>query len=86
MRIGWDEHQRERTVPMKYLDEYRDPALARRLLKAIQRTATRPWTLMEVCGGQTHTVVRSGIDRLMPNGVPRTRPGLPGVCDTVGTN
>ncbi len=67
---------------MKYLDEYRDPVLARRLLNAIRGTVTRPWTLMEVCGGQTHTLVRSGIDRLLP---PELRmvhgPGCP-VCVT----
>ena len=38
---------------MKYLDEYRDPALARRLVAEIRRSATRPWVLMEICGGQT---------------------------------
>jgi hydrogenase expression/formation protein HypD len=67
---------------MKFLDEYRDPGLARRLLQAIHRTATRPWTLMEVCGGQTHTIVRSGIDRLLPEGVRLVHgPGCP-VCVT----
>ncbi|MGH8835946.1 MAG: hydrogenase formation protein HypD, partial [Actinomycetes bacterium] len=43
---------------MKYLDEYRDPVLARRLLGELAAAATRPWTVMEVCGGQTHTIVR----------------------------
>ena len=51
---------------MKYLDEYRDAAAARRLAAAIARRATRPWTIMEVCGGQTHTIVRYGIDALLP--------------------
>ena len=51
---------------MKYLDEYRDPALARQLLDELHRTATAPWQIMEVCGGQTHTLVRQGIDELLP--------------------
>ena len=45
---------------MKYLDEFRDPELAKRLLDAIAATVTRPWTIMEVCGGQTHTIVKYG--------------------------
>ena len=51
---------------MKFLDEYRDPAAARRFADAIARIVTRPWTLMEVCGGQTHAIVRYGIDELLP--------------------
>lgn len=51
---------------MKYLDEYRDPVLARYLLDELARTATRPWRIMEMCGGQTHTPVRQGIDELLP--------------------
>jgi hydrogenase expression/formation protein HypD len=67
---------------VKYLDEYRDPALARRLLADIHATATRPWTIMEVCGGQTHTIVRQGIDELLPDGVRMIHgPGCP-VCVT----
>src|SRR6516162_2819344 len=67
---------------MKYLDEYRDPELSRRLLRAIHRTVTRPWTLMEVCGGQTHTLIRSGIDQLLPEAVRLSHgPGCP-VCVT----
>lgn len=67
---------------MKYLDEYRDPKLAARLLDAIRRTTTRPWTLMEVCGGQTHTLIRSGIDRTLPEGLRIVHgPGCP-VCVT----
>jgi hydrogenase expression/formation protein HypD len=67
---------------MKYVDEYRDPVLARRLLAEIGRTVTRPWTVMEVCGGQTHTLVRSGIDRLVPEGLRLVHgPGCP-VCVT----
>jgi hydrogenase expression/formation protein HypD len=67
---------------MKYLDEYRDPALARRLLDELYATATRPWTIMEVCGGQTHTIVRQGIDELLPAGIRMIHgPGCP-VCVT----
>ena len=67
---------------MKYLDEYRDPVLARKLMTEIHRIATRPWTLMEVCGGQTHTIVKQGIDEMLPAGVTMIHgPGCP-VCVT----
>ena len=54
---------------MKYLDEFSDPELAARLLEEIRQTVTRPWAIMEVCGGQTHTIIRNGIDQLLPDGV-----------------
>ena len=67
---------------MKYLDEYRDGALARSLVRRIRETATRQWTLMEVCGGQTHTIVRQGIDELLEGAVEMIHgPGCP-VCVT----
>lgn len=67
---------------MKFLTEYRDAAAARRLAAAIHRTARRPWTLMEVCGGQTHTIVKSGLDRMLPPTVSLVHgPGCP-VCVT----
>ncbi|MFI6645428.1 hydrogenase formation protein HypD [Streptomyces sp. NPDC050504] len=67
---------------MKYLAEYRDPALARHLLDRLRAVATRPWRLMEVCGGQTHTLVRQGIDELLPAGIRMIHgPGCP-VCVT----
>lgn len=67
---------------MKYLDEYRDAEAARSLVAAIERTVTRPWTIMEVCGGQTHTIVRYGIDELLPPSVELVHgPGCP-VCVT----
>ncbi len=67
---------------MKYLDEYRDPVLARHLLGELRGVATRPWTIMEVCGGQTHTIVRQGIDELLPAGIRMIHgPGCP-VCVT----
>jgi hydrogenase expression/formation protein HypD len=67
---------------VKYVDEFRDPALARRYVEAIARIATRPWTLMEICGGQTHSIVRHGVDQLLPPGVTLLHgPGCP-VCVT----
>ncbi|MFD0274620.1 hydrogenase formation protein HypD [Kitasatospora sp. NPDC127111] len=67
---------------MKYLDEYRDPALARKLLAELTATAAEPWRIMEVCGGQTHTLVRQGIDDLLPAGIRMIHgPGCP-VCVT----
>src|SRR5580658_3369217 len=67
---------------MKYLDEYRDPAAAETLAAAIARTVTRPWTVMEVCGGQTHTIVKYGIDEILPPEVELVHgPGCP-VCVT----
>ena len=67
---------------MKYQDEYRDPAAVRRLRQALTAVTTRPWTIMEVCGGQTHTIVRYGIDRLLPPEIELVHgPGCP-VCVT----
>lgn len=67
---------------MKYLTEYRDGAIARALIDRIRRAATRPWTLMEVCGGQTHTIVRQGLDELLEGAVEMIHgPGCP-VCVT----
>jgi len=67
---------------MKYLDEFSDPELAARLLDEIRQTVTRPWAIMEVCGGQTHTIIRNGIDQLLPDGVELIHgPGCP-VCVT----
>ncbi len=67
---------------MKFVDEYRDGALARRLAERLAAVTTRPWTLMEVCGGQTHAIVKFGLDRLLPPGVELIHgPGCP-VCVT----
>jgi hydrogenase expression/formation protein HypD len=67
---------------MKYLDEYRDAAAARKLADAIARTVTRPWVIMEVCGGQTHTIVKYGVDRVIPDCIELVHgPGCP-VCVT----
>ncbi|MBI4955927.1 MAG: hydrogenase formation protein HypD [Myxococcales bacterium] len=67
---------------MRFVDEYRDPDAARRTAEAIRRDTTRAWTLMEVCGGQTHAIVRFGIDELLPPGLSLVHgPGCP-VCVT----
>ncbi|HEY3916101.1 MAG TPA: hydrogenase formation protein HypD [Verrucomicrobiae bacterium] len=67
---------------MKYLDEYRSEPLARKIVDEIRRVVTRPWVLMEVCGGQTHSIVKYGIDRLLPEQVELVHgPGCP-VCVT----
>src|SRR6185437_16066984 len=71
-----------RGAPMKYLDEYRDRGVARRLSAAITEAATRHWVLMEVCGGQTHSIVRYGVDRMLPDTIELVHgPGCP-VCVT----
>jgi hydrogenase expression/formation protein HypD len=67
---------------MKYLSEYRDPSVARGLITRIRELATRRWVLMEVCGGQTHTIVRQGLDQLLGDAVEMIHgPGCP-VCVT----
>jgi hydrogenase expression/formation protein HypD len=67
---------------MKFLDEYRDGELARKLAAEIHRVTTRPWTIMEVCGGQTHAIVKFGIDELLPRQITLIHgPGCP-VCVT----
>jgi hydrogenase expression/formation protein HypD len=67
---------------MKYLDEFADPELAARLLSEIRAVTTRPWPIMEVCGGQTHSIIRHGIDQLLPDEIEMIHgPGCP-VCVT----
>ncbi len=67
---------------MKYMDEYRDAGAARQLAAAIHATTTRAWSIMEVCGGQTHAIVKFGIDELLPPGMTLLHgPGCP-VCVT----
>jgi hydrogenase expression/formation protein HypD len=67
---------------MKYLDEYRDGDLTRSLLKKIKEVTTRPWILMEICGGQTHSIIKSGLDQLLPKEITLVHgPGCP-VCVT----
>jgi hydrogenase expression/formation protein HypD len=67
---------------MKYLDEYRDERIAARLVDEIRHVQTKPWVIMEVCGGQTHSIVKNGLDYLLPRGVDLVHgPGCP-VCVT----
>ena len=67
---------------MKFLSEYRDQKAAEQLAGAIRKKVTRPWTIMEICGGQTHTIVKSGLEDLLPNEITLVHgPGCP-VCVT----
>lgn len=67
---------------MKYVTEYRDAALVKGVIEEIRRAVTRPWTMMEICGGQTHAIVRHGIDQLLPPEIEMVHgPGCP-VCVT----
>jgi hydrogenase expression/formation protein HypD len=67
---------------MKYVEEYRDAALVRGVVDEIRKTVTRPWVLMEICGGQTHALVRHGLDQLLPAEIELVHgPGCP-VCVT----
>jgi hydrogenase expression/formation protein HypD len=67
---------------VKFLDEYRDADAARKYADLLARLTTRPWTIMEVCGGQTHAIVRFGIDELLPSNITLVHgPGCP-VCVT----
>ncbi len=67
---------------MKHLDEFRDPKLAQRLLAEIRTAVTRPWVIMEICGGQTHAIMRHGLDQLLPPEITLVHgPGCP-VCVT----
>ena len=67
---------------MKYVTEFREAAPVGRVIDEIRRTVTRPWTLMEICGGQTHAIVRYGLDQLLPAEIELVHgPGCP-VCVT----
>lgn len=67
---------------MKYVTEYRDAELVQKTLREIRRTVTQPWVIMEICGGQTHAIVRHGIDQLLPDEIELVHgPGCP-VCVT----
>lgn len=67
---------------MKYLDEFRDPVVAKKILKEIHAVTTRPWVIMEICGGQTHSIIRNGIDQVLPKEIELVHgPGCP-VCVT----
>ncbi|HET7346621.1 MAG TPA: hydrogenase formation protein HypD [Acidobacteriaceae bacterium] len=67
---------------MKYIDEYRDGDIAAKIVERIRRVQTKPWVIMEICGGQTHSIVKNGIDHLLPKGIELVHgPGCP-VCVT----
>ncbi len=67
---------------MKFIDEYRNEADVQKFIRAIEQITTRPWTLMEICGGQTHTLIKFGIDRMLPELITLVHgPGCP-VCVT----
>ena len=67
---------------MKYLDEFRDPEIAKKALAQIKGMVTRPWVIMEICGGQTHAIIKHGIDQLLPKEIELVHgPGCP-VCVT----
>src|SRR4029077_316605 len=71
-----------RNLPMKFVDEYREAETAHKLAEAIARRTTRPWTIMEICGGQTHSIVKFGVDELLPKEITLVHgPGCP-VCVT----
>jgi hydrogenase expression/formation protein HypD len=67
---------------MKYLTEFRNGEIAQRMAREIQSITTRPWKIMEICGGQTHSIIRNGIDQMLPAGIEMIHgPGCP-VCVT----
>ena len=67
---------------MKYLTEFRNGEIAQRMAREIAAVATQPWKIMEVCGGQTHSIIKNGIDQMLPAGIEMIHgPGCP-VCVT----
>ena len=67
---------------MKYLSEFRNGEIAQRMAREIRQVATQPWKIMEICGGQTHSIIRNGIDQMLPHGIEMIHgPGCP-VCVT----
>lgn len=67
---------------MKYLTEFRNGEIAQRIAREIHAVTTRPWKIMEVCGGQTHSIIKNGIDQMLPDGIEMVHgPGCP-VCVT----
>ena len=81
-RPGSTNQRKFRGVVMKYLDEFSDPELARNLVDQIKSATSQRWSIMEVCGGQTHSIIRHGIDQLLPETIEMIHgPGCP-VCVT----
>ena len=63
---------------MKYLDEFRDPVLAGKIIDEIKAVTKKNWVIMEICGGQTHAIIKNGIDRLIPSEIELVHgPGCP---------
>jgi hydrogenase expression/formation protein HypD len=71
---------------MRYVDEFRDRAVAAALAERIKKTVRRPWTIMEVCGGQTHAIVRFGLDRAHIGVVTDRDPPMVVLRTVVGTH
>lgn len=68
---------------MKYVNEYRNNEQVQALLRAIRKVTTRPWHIMEICGGQTHAIARYRLEEMVATGNPATsRAGMPGLCDS----
>jgi hydrogenase expression/formation protein HypD len=81
MRV-WKQATGDQQVNMKYISEFRDAELIQGVLNEIHRKVTQPWVIMEICGGQTHAIVRHGIDQLLPDEIELVHgPGCP-VCVT----
>src|SRR5690348_15900364 len=79
---SWKSSGHSARFAMKYLDEYRDDKVSKKILDEIRRTVTKPWVIMEVCGGQTHSIVKYGLDYLLPPEIELVHgPGCP-VCVT----
>jgi hydrogenase expression/formation protein HypD len=67
---------------MKYLDEFRDPKISKEIIHEIKSIVTKPWVIMEICGGQTHSIIKNGIDQILPKEIELVHgPGCP-VCVT----
>jgi hydrogenase expression/formation protein HypD len=80
--LNREKHRRELFEQMKYLTEFRNGEIAQRMAREIAAVATRPWKIMEVCGGQTHSIIKNGIDQMLPVGIEMIHgPGCP-VCVT----
>ena len=72
---------------MQFVNEFRDAELVHGVIEEIRRTVTRPWVMMEICGGQTHAIMRYGLDQLLAAGDRAgARPGLPGLRHPAGTD
>ncbi len=79
---AWKQGPNHLQANMKFVSEYRDGELVQGVIRKIHRKVTKPWVIMEICGGQTHAIVRHGIDQLLPDQIELVHgPGCP-VCVT----